>query len=139
MSPSVLSLPQSGVRPERVPTECRKRWSTREDFGNQYYGNQYDVVCVGVEGKSSVCDARTCHMGGKAGNPIDNPYNKQLFFDKCAKINHEGKEISKPIFRIFPRSFTANENAKSLGECAVSLLRETVQWLTDQSNEKKIP
>lgn len=103
MSPSVLSLPQSGVRPERVPTECRKRWSTREDFGNQYYGNQYDVVCVGVEGKSSVCDARTCHMGGKAGNPIDNPCEllKSLF--RCASNGYSEYFSQRKPGRFFPK------------------------------------
>ncbi|KAA1098327.1 hypothetical protein PGT21_033546 [Puccinia graminis f. sp. tritici] len=35
--------------------------------------------------------------------------NHELFFDQCAKIDHQGKELTKPIYRIFPRTYKVSE------------------------------
>ncbi|KNZ57855.1 hypothetical protein VP01_2056g4 [Puccinia sorghi] len=83
---------------EDVTVQCGRRWSTEDVYKNPYF-----VSCD--DGKHDyTCDARACHMEEK-GDPDLNPVGKGLFLDKCAKIDQDGKVVSRASYRIFPRTY----------------------------------
>ncbi|OAV96956.1 hypothetical protein PTTG_26199 [Puccinia triticina 1-1 BBBD Race 1] len=107
-----LSLTVLSATVEKSPSakhqvECTRRWSTVDSFKNQYL-----VACD--DENSNTCDARTCHMGGSTGTADSNRVSMELFFDQCAKIDRDGKELTGPDYRIFPRAYEVSRRNKSI-------------------------
>ncbi|POW02831.1 hypothetical protein PSHT_04594 [Puccinia striiformis] len=123
LSSTVSSATVEASASAKHQVECHRRWSTEDP-----YKDEDSVTCEGD--KVNVCNARTCHMGGPTGTadthpetgpplnltPITDPnlyltclgcfpVGKDLFFDKCAKIDNQGKELTDAIYQIFPRTY----------------------------------
>ncbi|EFP92896.2 hypothetical protein PGTUg99_025008 [Puccinia graminis f. sp. tritici] len=103
LSSSVTSATTQESKSSTRQVECGTSWSTIDTYKNPLY------VSCGDEKGINTCDDTTCHMGGPKGNADSNPMNHELFFDQCAKIDHQGKELTKPIYRIFPRTYKVSE------------------------------
>ncbi|KAH9472663.1 hypothetical protein MJO28_001467 [Puccinia striiformis f. sp. tritici] len=98
LSSTVSSATVEASASAKHQVECHRRWSTEDP-----YKDEDSVTCEGD--KVNVCNARTCHMGGPTGTADTHPVGKDLFFDKCAKIDNQGKELTDAIYQIFPRTY----------------------------------